>query len=136
MPRTLPPGPSQHPILQMRRYLKDPLALFEECGARHGDIFTLRLGPNGTWVFVASPDLVRELYMAPPEVFRAGEAKASIFGPVVGTTSSLVLDGDAHLRRRKLPCRRFTATACSPTPTSSAASPKPPSAAGATACRS
>ncbi|MGQ0507095.1 MAG: cytochrome P450, partial [Myxococcaceae bacterium] len=88
--------------MQLARYLTRPLSYFDECSARYGDLFTLNLGPNGKWVFIASPELVKSLYLAAPGVFNAGEAKASIFGPVVGNTSSLVLDGDAHLRRRRL----------------------------------
>jgi cytochrome P450 len=97
----LPPGPTQPAVVQMIRYLRDPIGLFDECGARWGDQFTLRLGRRN-WVLLAAPELVKTLYQADPETFRAGEAKASLFGPIVGHTSSLVLDGAAHLRRRRL----------------------------------
>jgi cytochrome P450 len=97
----LPPGPWLPAVVQMVRYLRDPIGLFDECGARYGDAFTLRLGRRNL-VLLATPDLVKTLYQADPEQFRAGEAKASVFGPIVGYTSSLVLDGAAHLRRRRL----------------------------------
>src|SRR5579863_6262123 len=97
---SLPPGPREPMPLQMLRFLRRPLPLFESC-ARFGDAFTLRLGKRN-WVLVWSPELVKELYQADASVFRAGVAKASLFGPIVGYTSSLVLDGEPHLQRRRL----------------------------------
>jgi cytochrome P450 len=98
----LPPGPSWPALVQLGWYLSRPIELFEHCAARFGDLFTLNLGPNGKWVFLCSPEHVKSMYLAGSGQFNAGEAKASIFGPVVGGTSSLVLDGEAHLRRRRL----------------------------------
>src|SRR5438270_2531096 len=97
---SLPPGPRLPAALQMWRYLRDPIALFDDC-ARYGDQFTLRLGRR-SWVMLWSPELVKTLYQADPEQFLAGAAKASVFGPIVGRSSSLVLDGAEHVRRRRL----------------------------------
>ncbi len=102
MSASYPPGPSSPSLIQVARYLTRPLAFFEECARRYGDVFTLNLGAMGRWVFVWSPALVKEVFQAGSDVLTAGEAKARIFGEIVGTGSSLVLDGEAHLRRRKL----------------------------------
>lgn len=101
-PGGLPPGPTAPPWMQQWRFLREPLRLFDECHARYGDIFRLDLGKAGTWVFLCHPDQVKTLYQADPEVVRAGEAKARLFGPLVGRSSSLVADGAAHLARRRL----------------------------------
>jgi cytochrome P450 family 110 len=99
----LPPGPKQHALRQLRSWLTRPLPFFEACAKEYGDIFTLDLGPLlGKWVLVWSPELVRHLYTADSSFFEAGKAKASIFGPIVGATSTSVLDGDAHAARRRL----------------------------------
>ena len=98
----LPPGPSTPGCRQSWRDLHDSWSLFDDCARKYGDIFTLRLGSHGTRVFISSPEMVKELYTADPETYRAGAAKARVFGPVVGYTSSLVLDGEAHLKRRRL----------------------------------
>lgn len=85
----------------MLRFLRDPLRLYEECHARYGDLFTLQLGSR-RMVMACAPELVKAIYRADPEVLAAGAAKASVFGPVVGNSSILVLDGTAHFERRRL----------------------------------
>src|SRR5947209_6296660 len=99
---SLPPGPRLPWAVQLFQYLTDPLALFERSAKKFGDLFTLDLGPAGVWVFVSSPELIKAMYLADPAIARAGEAKAGLFGGVLGTTSVLVLDGEPHLRRRRL----------------------------------
>lgn len=85
----------------MLRFLRSPLALYDDCHATYGDIFTLKLGKR-VMVMVCSPDLVKAVYRANPDVLAAGAAKVAVFGPVVGRSSILVLDGQAHLDRRRL----------------------------------
>jgi unspecific monooxygenase len=82
--------------------MRDPLPFFEECDRRYGPIFHLHLGPLGRWVFVSTPELVRQVYAAEASALSAGRAKARLFAPIVGTTSSLVLDGAPHHARRRL----------------------------------
>lgn len=91
---------------QRWRLLRDPIGFVESCARDHGDAFRLALGPMGTHVF-SRPDHVRAIYAADPDVLRAGEAKRAIFGPVLGRSSSLLLDGEPHARRRKLLLPRF-----------------------------
>src|SRR5919112_4095100 len=50
---------------------------------------------------VFDPDLLKKVFQAPPDQLRAGEANA-LLGQVLGERSVLVLDGDEHLRQRKL----------------------------------
>jgi cytochrome P450 len=85
----------------MLRFLRDPLALYEECHAQYGDLFTLQLGSR-RMVMACAPELVKTIYRANPDVLAGGAAKASVFGPVVGDSSVLVLDGTAHFERRRL----------------------------------
>jgi len=44
---------------------------------------------------------VKQVFQGPPEQLRAGEAN-SVLGPVLGERSVLLLDGDEHMRQRRL----------------------------------
>ena len=73
----------------------------ERCRARYGDVFTVRIAQEGTWVMLANPDHVRQVFTGDPKVFHAGEANA-ILRPVLGDNSVLLLDEQPHLAQRKL----------------------------------
>jgi cytochrome P450 len=78
-----------------------PTAFMESCRRRYGDVFSLRLGPSRNTVVVAEPVAARQVMRGDPEVFRAGDANG-ILKPVVGPASILVLDGEEHMRHRKI----------------------------------
>jgi cytochrome P450 len=85
----------------MIRFMRDPLRLYDDCHAAYGDLFMLDLG-SSRMVMACAPELVKAIYRADPEVLAAGAAKDSVFGPVVGHSSVLVLDGTAHIERRRV----------------------------------
>jgi cytochrome P450 len=58
-------------------------------------------------VFACSPELAKEIYTAGDDVLVAGEAKIAVFGKILGSSSSLLLDGPEHLKRRRLMLPRF-----------------------------
>ena len=68
---------------------------------RHGDVVTFRSLFDSCFVMVFSPELVKQVFRAPPDQLRAGEANA-LLGPIVGDRSVLLLDGREHMRQRKL----------------------------------
>ena len=103
----LPPGPSLSSFVQTYRYVRNPLPLLDECARQFGDIFTLRLLGTHPWVFVWSPPLLKKLFTAPPEDVHAGEANASVFGPLAGDASVFTMDESAHLDRRRLLLPQF-----------------------------
>ena len=72
-----------------------------ECARRYGDMFTLRIANEGTWVFVTDPDAVRKIFTGDPRLLHAGEANVVLL-PVLGSHSVLLLDEDAHMAQRKL----------------------------------
>ena len=53
------------------------------------------------FVMVFDPAVVKQVFRGPHEQLRAGEANAPL-GPVLGPRSVLLLDGDEHLRQRRL----------------------------------
>jgi cytochrome P450 len=73
----------------------------KRCQRTYGDMFTLRIAQEGTWVFVADPDVVREVFTGDPRLLHAGEANVVLL-PLVGRHSVLLLDEDEHMRQRKL----------------------------------
>jgi cytochrome P450 len=74
----------------------------ERCRRRYGERFTVDLGPpEGKWIFLTTPDEVRELFSAPADVLHPGEG-ARVLEPIVGRRSVLLLDGAEHLAQRKL----------------------------------
>jgi cytochrome P450 family 110 len=103
---TAPPSPSQPPLLQRLRYLRDPIGYIDECQRTLGDVFSLRVFKRGM-VLVCSPELAKEVYTAPDDVLVAGEAKIAIFGKLLGRSSTVLLDGPEHLKRRRLLLPRF-----------------------------
>jgi cytochrome P450 len=96
----LPPGPRRPLALQTLRYGLDPYGFFESAHRAFGDVFTAR-AMGETWVVIAHPDAVRELYTHGADEVDSGVANAAL-RPLLGTQNVLLLDGDEHLRRRKL----------------------------------
>jgi len=100
--RTSPPGSRAPALIQALRYARDPLGFLIRFQKRYGGIFTVRFPFFGRIVYVASPELVKEVFTGSPAVFHAGEANAVVLEPALGPDSVLTLDDDAHMRQRKL----------------------------------
>lgn len=98
---TLPPGPTVAPVFQVLRWLRHPIEFMEDCQARYGDCFTVRLAASPPLVFFTHPDAVREILTGDDDEMRAGEANFSVT-PVLGQHSLLVLDGPRHRHTRRL----------------------------------
>src|SRR5436309_1051234 len=97
----LPPGPRSAAALNTVRFLRRPRDMLQAWHARYGDVFTVDMLGFGIGVYVADPDAIRELFTGDQSDLRAGEAN-SFMEPVLGAHSVLVLDGQEHLRQRKL----------------------------------
>jgi cytochrome P450 len=64
-------------------------------------MLSFRILGFGEVVSVLDPELIREVFGGDSDVLRAGEANAQALG-AIGPNSLLVLDGERHLRTRKL----------------------------------
>jgi cytochrome P450 len=84
------------------RYVRDPLGFLANLQRRFGDVFTVRFPFFGKIVYVASPELVKEVFTGSPALFHAGEANATVLEPAVGPSSVLTLDDEPHMQQRKL----------------------------------
>jgi cytochrome P450 len=98
---SLPPGPRLPRLAQSALWALNPGALSRYCQRRFGEVFTLRPLGIGDVVVLTRPEAIREVFTGDREVFRAGEANA-VMGPMVGRHSLLLLDGERHLRHRRM----------------------------------
>jgi cytochrome P450 len=85
----------------MWHWWRRPLPTLEQCQARYGDMFTLRLPHEGTWVFVSDPEAVKQVFTGDPNLLHAGAANIVLL-PVLGEHSVLLLDEPEHMAQRKL----------------------------------
>ena len=97
----LPPGARAPRPVQTIGWITRTGPFLERCRARYGDVFSVRIAQEGTWVMLANPEHVRQVFTGDPKVFHAGEANA-ILRPVLGHNSVLLLDEQQHLAQRKL----------------------------------
>jgi cytochrome P450 len=98
----MPPGPRIPAFLQGLRYMRDPLGFLSGFRERYGDVFTVSFPFFGKIVYVASPELVKQVFTGSPAVFHAGEANGTVLEPALGPSSILTLDDEPHLQQRKL----------------------------------
>jgi cytochrome P450 len=97
---TLPHGPRPPPPLQSAWYGLAPFSFFDAARRRYGPVFTVR-AMGMTWIVLADPEAVRDVFNGDPAVLHSGEANLPL-RPLIGTRNVLLLDGAEHLRRRKL----------------------------------
>lgn len=97
----LPPGPDWPVPVQVALWLYRPWELLTYCRRRYGPTFSLRLSRWDQVVGFSEPDAIREIFTGPTDVLYAGPAN-DILHPVVGEGSLLLLDGERHVRERRL----------------------------------
>jgi len=97
----LPPGPRTPAALQTARLLARPVGFFESCRRRYGETFTARVLRAGPVVFISDPASLKRLFGADRRNTIA-PGRNVVLGPVLGKRSLLLLEGEEHLRRRKL----------------------------------
>jgi len=96
-----PAGPRTPSVVQVVRWLRQPIPFLESCARRYGDVFTLRFPAYDPIVLFSAPAAVKEIFGGDPELLRAGEANV-VVAPMVGNDSVLLADGARHRRKRRL----------------------------------
>ncbi len=98
----LPPGPRAPAAWQTLGWTVRPAAFLRRVHERFGDPVTVRtLWMDEPMVLFSHPDAVREIFRLDPAVAPAGQSW-EFLRPFAGEHSILVLDGDEHLRERRL----------------------------------
>ena len=97
----LPAGPPYPRALATLGWATRPMPFMDRCRERYGDVFTLRIAHEGTWVFLCDPDAVKQVFTGDPRLLHAGEANVVLL-PLLGHNSVLLLDEKPHMAQRKL----------------------------------
>ena len=98
----LPPGPRAPAAWQTVGWTVRPAAFLRRVHGRFGDPVTVRTyWMDEPLVLFSHPDAVREVFRLDPAVAPAGESW-EFLRPFAGPHSILVLDGEEHLRERRL----------------------------------
>ena len=75
------------------------IPFMERCRARYGQTFKLRVLGIGELVFISDPPSIKRLVAG---TSRLPPGRTTILEPIMGSRSILLLQGDEHLRRRRL----------------------------------
>jgi cytochrome P450 len=98
----LPPGPRAPAAWQTIGWTVRPAAFLRRAHAHFGDPVTIRTyWTDEPMVLFSSPDAVRDVFRLDPRIAPAGQSW-EFLRPFAGPDSILVLDGDEHLRERRL----------------------------------
>src|SRR5689334_45598 len=96
-----PRGPAAASVVQVARWIARPTEFMNKSRRDYGDVFTVRFASVGRVIFVSDPSLIKQIFTASPEILRAGEANWPLI-PVLGERGTLLLDGQEHLKRRRI----------------------------------
>ena len=100
--RALPPGPGAPAVWQLVRWIRDPIPFLLECRDRYGSCFTIRFPQMPPYILFSDPRAIQDIFVADPDVLRAGQTHAAALRPFLGNNSLLTLDGERHRRHRRL----------------------------------
>jgi cytochrome P450 family 135 len=98
----LPPGPRAPALWQTLAWMSRPGAFLQGVHRRFGDPATIRTyWTEEPMVLFSGPDAVREVFALPAAIAPAGQSW-EFLRPFAGPHSILLIDGDEHLRERRL----------------------------------
>src|SRR5690349_16049028 len=97
----LPPGPRLPEPVQSFMLWTSIDRFLERCHRRYGPVFTTRIAPMGTLVYVTDPGEIKRIVTGDAAVFHAGEANATVLEQIMGPHSVLIVDEAEHLRQRR-----------------------------------
>jgi cytochrome P450 len=78
-----------------------PTVFLARCREQYGNVFTLDIAREKTWVLLSDPDAIREVFTGDTTLLHAGKGNALLL-PILGSRSVVLLDDEAHLTTRKL----------------------------------
>src|ERR1700733_10227094 len=98
----LPPGPSAPAVWQTLAWMTRPGGFLRRVHARFGDPATIRTyWTEEPMVLFSGPDAVRSVFRLDPAIAPAGQSW-EFLAPFAGPHSILLLDGEEHIRERRL----------------------------------
>ncbi len=103
----LPPGPRAPAAWQTIGWMARPAAFMQSLHRRYGDPVTIRTyWTEQPMVLFSDPTAVREIFRLDPAIAPAGQSW-EFLRPFAGPHSILLLDGEQHLRERRLMAAPF-----------------------------
>ncbi|HEY9623261.1 MAG TPA: cytochrome P450 [Crinalium sp.] len=103
---TLPQGPTTPYWLRAIKLIARPLDYLEDYQRQYGDLFPVNgnavaNGKGSVVVYVSHPTAIQTLFSASPDQFKMGGG-GLVLRYLLGDSSVVMLDGDRHLRQRRL----------------------------------
>jgi cytochrome P450 len=95
----LPPGPKTPKMFNGIAFLVARNSIVKRWQRKYGDAISIQMPGFGQMVIVSTPDLVKQVYTAKPDVLHAGK---NPLGEVLGHGSLFSMDEDEHLRERRM----------------------------------
>ena len=100
----LPNGPRYSRLLRLYKFIFNPLDYLEENKARYGDIIAIERKKQPPFVYVSDPEAIKQIFTN-LDLFECVGISAkgrSLTSYLLGSNSLLLLNGDRHLKLRKL----------------------------------
>ncbi|MBA2504969.1 MAG: cytochrome P450, partial [Thermoleophilaceae bacterium] len=101
IPPGLPPRPDLSRLNMSVGFMVTPTRFLDACQRRCGDYFTLRPQEDRLLVVTADPGAIKQVFTGDPAVLNAGEGNI-VLAPLLGSASTLLLDGEEHMRHRRM----------------------------------
>src|SRR3984885_11112451 len=95
----LPPGPKTPKLWNGISFLVARNAMIKRLQKRYGDSVLIAMPGFGQMVLVSTPEMVKQVYTAKPDVLHAGK---NPLGEVLGPGSLFSMDEERHLRERRM----------------------------------
>lgn len=99
--RPLPPGPEEHPIVQLYRFVTNATEWHEELRRRFGPVYTVRIPTQPPTVHVALPESIKRIFESCGDDMDSGEVARPVEF-LIGSQALPLLDGVRHRRTRKI----------------------------------
>ncbi len=99
----IPPAVKTPNVIQLWRWITDPVQYLHNCDRQYGDIFTVNLaGLFKNVVFTSSPAIIQQLLTNDTKQFKAPGSLNTVLQPLVGNRGVILLDDKEHRQRRQL----------------------------------
>ena len=95
----LPDGPKTPEIFNGIAFLVARNRFIRRLQRRYGDAFSMRIPGFGQMVLVTTPELVKQVYTAKPDVLHGGK---NPLGEILGPGSLFSMDEEQHLKERRM----------------------------------
>jgi cytochrome P450 len=97
-----PPRGSRMPgIVQLYLGLRHTVAFSRWSQRTFGDVFVAKAFPMGKSVYIADPEVVREIFAGPHDSLHAGATNGIFLKAIFGERGILTVDGEEHAKTRK-----------------------------------